>query len=1644
MKKMLNALMNYECASPFLKPVELREAPGYLDVVDTPMDLSTVKKKIQSGAYESDSSIFLNDINLIWANCIAYNDPDSEISSWAYKMSEFSATSAKEFDLGEIQWIGIAKKRAQSAGNMPVDKGLLHIVDLKRKKVNQSSTASQVSMSHKEMKQIVSRLQSYEFSSPFLYPVDLKDAPGYLELIKRPMDLSTILRNVKKGEYVGDSAKFCSDIFLIWDNCMRYNDPASDIYKWAEHCQRFSEELLPRSALNITLKSRQLQVNDQGAQSSGVESDNARQDEEIEGSDADFMDMEEDFSIEDSADNLQSAAASEKSRKRKNQITFRVRQYRSVMKQVFNHELAEPFRFPESSKGLLPGVVNPLDLSTIKNRIETYQESATRYLNDLKLVFDNYLTNCNPESEMYKTADTMKRFMVNTFFKTFPGMSQEQQKTENSAPSKATLKASAVAEEVIRLPTFKGGPLQSESAARSISKAELPPVVLHYDHRSFTIADTFVSELSCIVFSGSSGKVANLDKLIASSDFDDEQSRSQVVEYIRQRSEGLLSNTMLPYCVVSGLYEVLKFGVISKNNPAHSSQYIFPIGFSCRTSLKIAVVSEAKSESVEHASSVVAFVPVSLISTIKLTSSNEVSFVVSTEHGTEVGLGESPLEAWKSIIGREQSMLRCLGNKLHRCKSVFNRLCASSDSVPFLEQVPLDTSAGASYYKVITAPMWLREVHQRLAKGEYDNEFDFAWDMRLIFRNCRNYNMIGSDLYIAAQRLGTLFEALFARWVHSVIDKSVNAPAKGPWDDWTSLRYFDSLNSVECFCVKTGTRAKPNELLQCSWCEDQYLPSSVGLPVSKLVSKDSWACSRCEQALLSANNDMAGDPFVKNDQSALISDVYNDAVFYVPAPEIGEGWCQAKRKNHSGLKQLYLSPLGYEIHNKDEIAGQKAFEEAVDLDLITTRENEFKDQLPAIRRSKPRRSSRSSDAQATGATSSTQQCVQDPVDAESLDDGRMLTGKLYDFVPTQGYRLAWLVCSKPSVAVDSAKAGKDPSSIISRRTELTPDLLPPCGYFGLDLTDIRVRIEGLKNVASCVEYCNYHFDRFRAECKEDILLKKKEMEVSTSATHALMETLCNERWFWRKHYMHPELSAPAIVEAPCESSTELISTKPGFKPFLLGSLPHSILESVLCLWDFLEAIQTSIGSPYFSLLDLVKSVNPPNTMLTTCSQMIFDEVNCILSEYLLEEVRVLTEVKDEKDWQDIAMVLPVNVITWPAVAERVLLAMSLPLSHSEIKSTLVIPMESERLTQLKVLALLYNHPCSYDLLVPNIEEVPIIAQFALQITNLKHMLIHSRAEDISSLNDFASLLMEAFAAILRDQAAIRFWNQAQVLGIWTQQVLMRLEITRVIDLNLTLSKSDQEEVVVHKNRAWGGFTHRHADVFNSFVLKPYDFSFPRANASHIKLEALNNLEKSLFTLTSLEPESWSAHVRVAVYSTLVDYSIVTKSFEQFLHTSHQFHEQCLSSLPKGEESIITRPDYQFFKIIHNLPKRARCHFTGVTSSLVPDPSLWTTVPIEFQGQPEVFSGMTATTEQSDDILDSGGIAKQDSYLFRVRSHKSSSSSVRTKGEAVYALKEALTRVINCRKVALLEQSSSEVRRFAAVKAINAACLLKLL
>lgn len=99
----------------------------------------------------------------------------------------------------------------------------------KRDSSKRSSSPSSTQL-HKRFQHIavnlVNSIQAHRFSSPFLQPVNPKDAPDYIEVIRQPKDLKTILKSIKlkldHPEYLL-LEQLERDIMLMFANCIMFN-----------------------------------------------------------------------------------------------------------------------------------------------------------------------------------------------------------------------------------------------------------------------------------------------------------------------------------------------------------------------------------------------------------------------------------------------------------------------------------------------------------------------------------------------------------------------------------------------------------------------------------------------------------------------------------------------------------------------------------------------------------------------------------------------------------------------------------------------------------------------------------------------------------------------------------------------------------------------------------------------------------------------------------------------------------------------------------------------------------------------------------------------------------------------------------------------------------------------------------------------------------------------------------------------------------------------------------------------------------------------------------------------------------------------------------------------------------------------------
>ncbi|KAF1843834.1 uncharacterized protein K460DRAFT_316644 [Cucurbitaria berberidis CBS 394.84] len=88
MEKVLMELKAGEHAHPFLQRVNKREAPDYYNVIKHPMDIGTMMKKLKQLQYKSKKE-FVDDLMLIWSNCLKYNaDPSHFLRKKALHMKK--------------------------------------------------------------------------------------------------------------------------------------------------------------------------------------------------------------------------------------------------------------------------------------------------------------------------------------------------------------------------------------------------------------------------------------------------------------------------------------------------------------------------------------------------------------------------------------------------------------------------------------------------------------------------------------------------------------------------------------------------------------------------------------------------------------------------------------------------------------------------------------------------------------------------------------------------------------------------------------------------------------------------------------------------------------------------------------------------------------------------------------------------------------------------------------------------------------------------------------------------------------------------------------------------------------------------------------------------------------------------------------------------------------------------------------------------------------------------------------------------------------------------------------------------------------------------------------------------------------------
>mmetsp|Transcript_13563 Transcript_13563/g.25590 ORF Transcript_13563/g.25590 Transcript_13563/m.25590 type:complete len:411 (-) Transcript_13563:889-2121(-) len=98
------------------------------------------------------------------------------------------------------------------------------------------------------------------------------------------------------------------------------------------------------------------------------------------------------------------------------------------------------------------------------------------------------------------------------------------------------------------------------------------------------------------------------------------------------------------------------------------------------------------------------------------------------------------------------------GDAARRIQKILQTLKKSQYAEPFLQ--PVDLGTHPDYLQVVSEPMDLATVEEKLRNNEYETAYQFAMDVRKIWSNSFRFNAKGSDLYSMTMEISAMFEKL--------------------------------------------------------------------------------------------------------------------------------------------------------------------------------------------------------------------------------------------------------------------------------------------------------------------------------------------------------------------------------------------------------------------------------------------------------------------------------------------------------------------------------------------------------------------------------------------------------------------------------------------------------------------------------------------------------------------------------------------------------------------------------------------------------------------------------------------------------------------------------------------------------------------
>ncbi|XP_052086696.1 bromodomain and WD repeat-containing protein 3-like isoform X1 [Mytilus californianus] len=229
----MEMIMEHSVAEPFLTPVDLNVFPIYGIIIEYPMDLTTIKSRLENRFYRRVNALQF-DVRYIETNAVTFNEAGTPIVKSAKILTEAllrfindtdccdpmsivsNLTHGMEFNWGssdsdsDTEDTADTRKRKRSDDELPETK--------KRKKTGITDPNAWKS----QCRQLLETMLRCEDSEPFRRPVGLNELPGYFDIVMNPMDLVSV-RQKLQDDYYDNPQDLCKDCRQVFTNSKLYN-----------------------------------------------------------------------------------------------------------------------------------------------------------------------------------------------------------------------------------------------------------------------------------------------------------------------------------------------------------------------------------------------------------------------------------------------------------------------------------------------------------------------------------------------------------------------------------------------------------------------------------------------------------------------------------------------------------------------------------------------------------------------------------------------------------------------------------------------------------------------------------------------------------------------------------------------------------------------------------------------------------------------------------------------------------------------------------------------------------------------------------------------------------------------------------------------------------------------------------------------------------------------------------------------------------------------------------------------------------------------------------------------------------------------------------------------------------------------------